>query len=50
MKIIVEDKKCAENVHNKILTTTLMNVNFQINVPTVAVTIGSSQDLVTIGN
>ena len=49
-KTTVEDEKCAGNVVNKILLTILMNVNFQINVPTVAVTIRSMQDLATIGN
>ena len=50
IKITIEDEKCAGNVVNKILITTLMNVNFQINVPSMAVTIWSTQDHVTVGN
>ena len=45
-----DDEKCAGNVVNKNLITTLMNVNFQINMPTVAVIILSTQDLVIAGN
>ena len=50
MKTIVEDKKSVGNVVNKILITTLMSVNFQINVPAVVVTTQSMQDLVIVGN
>ena len=49
MWIIVEGVKCAGNVVNKILTTTLMTVISHVNVPIVVAIIRSTQDLVRVG-
>ena len=49
MRIIVEDVKCAGNVVNRILTTTLMTVNFYVNVQIVAAIIRCTQYLVRVG-
>ena len=49
-KTTEEGEKCVGNVVNKILITILMNVNFQINVPSEVVIIRSMQELVTVGN
>ena len=44
-------RRCSvrENVVNKILTTTLMTVNFHVNVQIVAVIIRCTRDLVRVG-
>ena len=49
MKIIVENKKCVRNMVNANPTTTLMNMNFPTNVPTVEVTIQFMQDFMKVG-
>ena len=49
MSIIVEGMKCVGNVVNKILTTTLMAVNCQVNVVIAAAIIQCTQDLVRFG-
>ena len=48
MRIIVEGVKCARNVVNKILTTTLMTVISHVNVPIVMVIVQCMQDLVRV--